>query len=55
MHWDGRNSATFHTQFWMQKLLFSGLLRSRAPEATPKLYPLHPKLFLPFWISPPDM
>ena len=28
----GRNSATFHTYFWMQKLLFSGLLRSLSPK-----------------------
>jgi hypothetical protein len=28
----------------MQKLLFSGMLGSLSPEATPKLYPLHPKL-----------
>jgi hypothetical protein len=39
----------------MQRLLFLGLLGSLSPEATPKLYPLHPKLrmkaprFLPFW------
>jgi len=25
----------------MQKLLFSGLLGSETPEATPKFYPLH--------------
>ena len=28
----------------MQKLLFSGLLGSNAPEATPKFYSLHPKV-----------
>ena len=28
----------------MQKLPFSGLLGSPTPEATPKFYPLHPKL-----------
>ena len=38
------NSGTFHTYFSMQKLLFSGLLGSPTPEATPKFYPLHPKL-----------
>jgi hypothetical protein len=29
---------TFHTYFWMQKLLFSGLLGRQTPEATPKFY-----------------
>jgi hypothetical protein len=32
----------------MQKLLFSGFLGNIAPEATPKLYPLHPKLLFNF-------
>jgi len=30
----------------MQKLLFSGLLGSNAPEATPKFYPLHHYFYL---------
>ena len=38
------NSGTFHTYFSMHKLLFSGLLGSPTPEATPKFYPLHTKL-----------